>query len=284
MNPNKNPHPGVTARVVFLSPVWAKKLIESNSANQRNVSRDNLAKAEGSLRNDSFVLNGESVIVSDRGRLLDGQHRALAVVNTGIGIWTVLVEGIPDEYFATIDSGKSRSYANVLQISGESHSTHLSSTVQRLAEYLRDPKSVGLSTPISHADLNLVRQMEPDLGESCAALKHNRTMPPSRGAWLYHLAKKVDAQVTQHFFDRLSDGQMLAADSPIYRLRERLVNERRGGEEKRKVIKLREAMALLIKAWNAYVRGQSLRLLKWDEREQFPVLDLNINASRKEAA
>jgi hypothetical protein len=273
MNPAKIPHPGITARIVFLSPALARNLIDSNSENQRNVSRINLDKVSGSIRNGSFALNGESMIVSDTGRMLDGQHRALAVMNTGIGVWTVLVEGVPDEHFATINSGKSRSYTNVLQIAGEGAATHLSSTVQRLAEYLSDPKSIGTGTAFSHADLERVRSMEPTLSESCSAASRNKLLSASRGAWLYHLAHRVNPSFTDSFFDSLSTGEMLRSDSPIYRLRERIIVSR----ETRRIIQLRECMALLIKAWNCTVERKAVKVLRWTDAEQFPVLNLDIS-------
>lgn len=280
MNPTKNPHPGITSRIVFLSPSLARKLIESNAENQRNVSRDNLEKVSGSLRNGSFVLNGESMIVSNTGRMLDGQHRALGAINTGIGFWTVLVEGVPDEYFATINSGKSRSYSNVLQIAGEDAPTHLSSTVQRLAEYLSDPKAVGTGIAFSHADLERVRGMEPTLSESCVIASRNKVLSASRGAWLYHLAHRLNPALTESFFESLSTGEMLRSDSPIYRLRERISTAR----NLKRPIPLREFMAILIKAWNYHACGMPLKCLRWSETEQFPTLNLDIEGIKRGAA
>lgn len=249
--------------------VAARELLEANSENQRSVKRANLTKIENCIRDGLFVLNGETIIISETGKLLNGQHRIIAVINTGIGIWTVLVEGIPDSYFPTIDSGSSRSFKDVLKIRGDANAYHVSSSISRLAEYLKSPLSVGSGTVFSNQELFDVRATAPDIIDSVRSVKNSagRIIPVSRAAWLHYLANQECPQKCAEFFEALGSGLMLTAESPIYQLRNRLQNDRTG-----MAMPIREAMALLVKAWNAHASDKPMRVLRWAESEQFPRL------------
>jgi len=270
MNPI-NPHPQVKSSIVFLDPKLARQLYDANATNQRSVSNANLKKVEESIRTGLFVLNGESIIQSVAGRLLNGQHRVLGVLNTGIGIWTVLVLNVPDEYFHTIDSGKARSFANVCQINGDVDALALSSTIQRLAEYYSDETSVGISQPISHARLFQVKEMCPNAGDSVRAVgPAARVISKSRTAWLHHVIWMHSPERVSEFFDALASGNSLASTSPAFLLRERMLRDR-GSKAK---LKTREALALLIKAWNVFIEDVPLRALRWSDGEPFPKLKI----------
>lgn len=274
MNMIKNPNPSVTTRVVCITPALAEKLYTSNTENQRNVSPANLEKITQSITNGTFMLNGESIVCSKSGRLLNGQHRVLAVMNTGIPIWSVLVEGVDDACFITFDSGKARSFANALQISGEVNSHHLSSAVTRLSEYIADPTSVGSRAPMSHADLHGLLQAHLGLADSCTYLAGHAFAPGSRAGWLHYLASKVNQEFTNRFFDSLKSGEMLRSDCPIFRLRERLLKDRSNISK----IPPRDSLALLVKAWNYYAAGRTCGVLRWNsDSEKFPVLNLSFS-------
>jgi hypothetical protein len=269
MNPNKNPHPHITCEIVFISPCLARELIEANTENQRSVARGNLAKIEKTLLNDSFALNGESIIVSDTGRLLNGQHRLLAVVNTRIGIWSVLVKNVPDEYFATIDSGKSRTFNDVCKIAGHDRTHHLATSAQLLAEYLLGESRVASGIPLSHADLASTLEAAPRLSDSVMFVMRTKGIAASRGAWLHYiLSERLGRDAVDPFFEKLGHGQMLQSGDPIYQLRCRLIADK----SSRSKLPRRELLALLVKAWNAHIDGRSIKQLKWLSTESFPVV------------
>lgn len=270
MNP-ANPHPLVKSSIVFLDPQLARQLYAGNTENQRRVSKANLAKVEQSIRTGLFVLNGESIIQSISGKLLNGQHRVLGVINTGIGIWTVLVLNVPDEYFHTIDCGKARSFADVCQISGDPESITLSSCIQRLAEYFTDESTVGVAQPIPHARLFQVREMCPGLIDSVRAVgPAQKVIAKSRTAWLHYAAHAKFPAEANRFFESLGSGVGLRSDSAVWMLRERMLKDRASKAK----LSTREAIALLIKAWNAYLDDVPLKVLRWSDGEPFPRVKL----------
>lgn len=272
MNTSASPHPGVRVEIVFIDARRSQQIIAANTENQRAISRANLTKITDCIREGRFVLNGESIIISESGRLLNGQHRIHGVINSGTGIWTVLVTGVPDEYFSTIDGGKSRNFADILTINKDVNANNLASSVSRLAEYMQDASQLGSGYPFSNAELFAVREISPDLVDSVRLSLHlSSVIAPSRFAWLHYLAKDTCSHKLEEFMVGLKTGEMLPADSPIYLLRARLVANRSAKAK----LKGRELFALLIKAWNAHLEGKALRVLRWSDGEKFPLVQFH---------
>lgn len=273
------PYPDARASIAFLDIKRCEELAAGNIDHQRAVSRHNFSKLENDMLHDRFHLTGESVIVGHSGKLLDGQHRVLAALKVRKGFWTVLVEGVDDEMFHLINTGKARSIADVLTIAGEKNAANLGSTLFRLTEYLRSAQSVGQAgNPVSTAEAFDVLQMMPNVRNSvafCCSVTA-KVASCSRLGWLHCITQDACRDLSNRFFEALASGEMLAADSPIYILRSRLIADR---QSKLKMPN-REVLALIIKAWNSYVEGKPLKLLRWADCEQFPILLLPRHGSR----
>lgn len=269
----RNPYPNVKASVEFITPDSAKQLLGGNIEYQRKIAKVNLAKIESDLINDRFKLNGEPIIIGVTGRLLDGQHRLCACVNTKIGFWSTVVRGVDDECFYIINVGKSRSLPDVLKIAGEVNCVNLAATITRIVEYLRDARSVGMTQhkPVSTAEAFDVLKMMPKIRESVSANCHFSSMEVmscGRIAWLHCLAHEECPDEAPEFFEKLQKGDMLPSSSPIYLLRSRMIADKQSKAK----LPSREVLALLVKTWNAYITGQKIKVLRWSQDEAFPVL------------
>lgn len=268
MNP-KNPCPQIRATVQYVDPEWAQKLLATNPTHQRSISTANLRKIEGSLKDDNFVVNGQTIVTDEDGKLMDGQHRCQASVNTGIGFWTVFVSNVPKEYFKYMDNGKARSFNDVLKTTGKLSSTNMSSTVARLAEYLIDPALVGTQKVFAHSQLLDVIEMSPNIDRSVREVdKAKHIVPPSRAAWMHYVLHQVMPDDTEAFFSSISSGEMLSKTDAVFQFRSRILNDKARGFHP----PLREQVALLIKTWNSYIERKPVRILRWGDAEDFPVL------------
>ncbi len=95
--------------VAHITPELAKHLLATTNHDNRPLKPAHV-KMPVTAINDEWMLNGETIAFSKSGRLLDGQHRLTACVNTGKAFQTVIIKGIEDEAaFGTIDTGKPRS-------------------------------------------------------------------------------------------------------------------------------------------------------------------------------
>lgn len=106
---------GITARVETISPDDASVALD-RCAHQRPLSRGLVARLVADILADRFVLNGEPVIFSSSGELLDGMHRMYAIYEAGIPVSTLVVRGVPFDAFSTINTGKIRSLSDMLKI------------------------------------------------------------------------------------------------------------------------------------------------------------------------
>lgn len=110
-------HGIVTVSLVQLTPDRATELLAKNT-NNRNVSKDNIAKLAKYLKDGAFYFNGATVVISDTGTIMDGQHRLLAIEQTGISAPILLVEGVHPDALATIDQGRPRTVSDILTLDG----------------------------------------------------------------------------------------------------------------------------------------------------------------------
>ena len=116
-----------------ITPEVAKALLENNT-NNRSITQGHLALIKSEILLGKWQYNGQPIIIGESGRLLDGQHRLTAVVETGIPIDTVIMRGINEDAFVTIDTGKIRGGSDVLSIAGSKHGNHIASAIRKVLE------------------------------------------------------------------------------------------------------------------------------------------------------
>jgi|APSaa5957512576_1039674.scaffolds.fasta_scaffold44889_2 hypothetical protein len=116
-----------------ITPEVAKALLDKN-INNRNITQSHLALIKSEILSGNWQYNGQPIIIGEDGRLLDGQHRLTAVVETGIPIDTAVIRGIADDAFVTIDTGKVRGGADVLSIAGSKYGSHIASAIRKIIE------------------------------------------------------------------------------------------------------------------------------------------------------
>lgn len=122
------------AQIVELGHNEAKFLLDLNTKNRKVISRV-YTGYYADIKSDKFKFNGASIVVSDEGVLLDGQHRLLALEKAeNKYIKTVLVTGVKTDTMETIDTGAVRKGADVLSLNGVKRSTLTSSTVKSVLE------------------------------------------------------------------------------------------------------------------------------------------------------
>jgi len=101
-----------------IGPKEASKLLETNEKN-RSIKKVHLEYLTRQMNENKWKENtGESIKISKKGKLLDGQHRLQAVINSGKKLKFLVATDLEEEVFAVIDSGVSRSSGDVLHAMG----------------------------------------------------------------------------------------------------------------------------------------------------------------------
>ena len=103
--------------VKYISPEVAEKMLATNP-NNRKINHNRVVSLANQMRLGKWQLNGESIIVSDTGKLLDGQHRLWAILDYGAPVQMCVASGVPDDSFQTIDTGRPRSSSDIAGMLG----------------------------------------------------------------------------------------------------------------------------------------------------------------------
>lgn len=104
-------------KLVTITPQMAELMLEKNIAN-RKVNQANVNRIAADMATGNYKLNGETIKISTNGEILDGQHRLLASVKSGMSFQTYIVYNVEREAVGTIDMGKGRSVADSLNVMG----------------------------------------------------------------------------------------------------------------------------------------------------------------------
>ena len=247
-----------------IAAVWL-----DHDTHNRDIRPSNLAKIKRAIQSGRFRLNGESIKVTgasieDPGTVVDGGHRLRAVVETDMPITTVVAWNTPLETQVTVDVGAGRKFADELKWRGEQRPRDLAAALSALYRFERGDKYAGgQKTPdASFEDLLELLEQHPHIRECVTTIDSmRRAVPIPRGAMsatMYQLWRlsPADANV---FFTLLRTGAGLDEGNPILLLRRALEKNARADRK----MNVRHQLALTIKAWNFWIRGDTIKLLSW---------------------
>jgi hypothetical protein len=234
------------SEVVLLTPVLAFLLMERNEGN-RNISSHNSEAIKNDILANRWMFNGESIVVSVKGHLLDGQHRCDAVIQTRKPITVNLVFGAKEEARFTIDIGRPKSAANFLHMKGYTDCANLAATISLVIEYQR---SGDIPASYARPTKTQVTQTADELKGIQASIdivqSATRRGLGSRAVLAfchYVFKKRAGAVAADEFITKLLDGDGLRKGNPIFHCRDRLIGLRGN-------IQARVRVLVVFRAWN----------------------------------
>lgn len=252
----------LSVRASMITPEMAEAMLSARGPN-RHVSASVIGKYARDMVAGRWRLNGQTIKLAADGRLLDGQHRLEAAKKAKKAFPAIIVEGVPNENFSSLDIGRRRAMSDVLREQGESHTIVLASALRWLWMIENGVVLAANSSP-TNGELLEILQQYPDVRFSLKQVSSIREIMGSGIASALHCTFAIrDKAKADEFFDRLIDGVQLSEQSPVRHLRERLIRTRASHR-----VRLAEAerVALTIKAWNAFSAGRDLHLLIWRNR------------------
>lgn len=262
------------AEVATITPELAEQYLAKNTHN-RNPKNSNLKKVVRALENGEWKLNGEAIKIAVDGTILDGQHRLLAIVSTGIPMTTLIIRGLANESQETMDGGSPRSASDVLKLRGEHNSIILAAVAKKIATF----HAYGLKSAttnhhiVTTAEITSTVDSTPGIRELSMKAKKVASasgLTGSLAGLLMYVFEAIDPDDSEFFFERLATGEMLGQGNPIYELRRTLaqLNTQIGQKPQTYIA------AICIKAWNKYRDGENVSLYKFvsggANPEQFP--------------
>jgi len=137
------------AEIINLTPSKAKELLEMNVGN-RDIKKSARLDYVRQMRDGSWKENGEPIIVDYNGVVKDGQHRLIAVIESGISYTVPLITGVASNVMDTIDTGTNRSLADVLKLNGFNWSNRIANLSKQIINYDRGftPSNQGVKRTV----------------------------------------------------------------------------------------------------------------------------------------
>lgn len=262
---------GRTYRVEIarVTPSMAKAWLCMNTKN-RKLKKNLIWRYVRAIAGKAWKLNGDAICFSSDGRLLNGQHRLTAIVNSGMAVDSFVIHGIDGDAFDTYDRNGVRSSSDVIGMDGIEYSA---AAAAGAAHYWRhmlfSPAQTGIA-PEPTETRQLIAD-HPLLVDGAKVANRIKRLHPSVISYVYcRVAEKHGREVADEFFDLIATGADLSVGSPILLLINRM-NDNAASKAK---LQTHEMLALTVKAFNAWRAGTSLRYLRWqnkgDNAEPFP--------------
>lgn len=251
-----------------VGPAVAEKLLAVADENRRL--RPRLVQAyAGDMTQGLWRDTGEAIKISRTGRLLDGQHRLAAIVESGATVELMFVVGLDDEAQQMMDQGAARTVADALAMQGVANATHAGS-VARWCLLGGEPGpdlEHKLKQKASTAQVvDLVRQ-QPDIVTAAArypGMKMHIPGGPTALCYSWLWMHRTDPGDCEMFYGSMIEMAFKALNDPRKSCLRALTRmEREEGITSSSKDKAVATVSILTRSWNLWRKGE--------ESQTFPI-------------
>jgi len=107
----------VETKLQVMTPKEATMIIEISNFDNRKIRQKNVLWLSDLIKKGEWVVTHQGIAFDVNGRLIDGQHRLLAIAKSGIDTPILVTRNIEPEAFTAIDTHSRRNLADVYRIS-----------------------------------------------------------------------------------------------------------------------------------------------------------------------
>lgn len=258
--------------VVYVTPEMAEAMLGHNTHNRPHRPATVVAYASDMTAGD-WRWTGDPIRFAIDGTLLDGQHRLMAILESGVTVPMLIIRGLPRDAQENMDCVLPRRFSDVLALRGEVNATHLAALTRKVHGWERGERAHG-NAKVTFAQLTRTLDRHPELRDivrSAHTVASTWDLPQSLIGLAWWLFAAIDQEDADFFFARCADGQNMGSGDPIYELRKVVAASRNDVKGERNQ---RYLLAVTIKAWNAYRAGDKIAQLKFRvggaKPERFP--------------
>jgi hypothetical protein len=234
----------------------AAQWLDANVSN-RTVRRRKVNMFKRDMLAGNWRTIGDPVRFDLNGKLVDGQHRLIALVEANeesakpITVLLLVVRGVDPDDQVVMDTGTPRSAADQLKMRGYENYPLLAAATKWLIFWDRRQLYVESSLKaVTHMEIMEYVDNNPPLLDVIAQVAKLRThidMPASYVAVAYYICFRIEAEEAHEFFQQLSDGIGLESGDPVLALRNRLRELRINSTN----LTGEQWLSLVIRTWNA---------------------------------
>lgn len=251
-----------SGQVIAVTPEHAERWLGANH-NNRNIRQRTVDVYARDMASGHWLMTGEAIKFNKTGKLLDGQHRLAAVVQSGVTVQMLVVTGLADATQSVMDSGVKRTAADALRLHGIPVAPAVASAARLGVLYDSgqfDKAARQMYAQVSHSEVLSWIDLNPDVmdvGPRVMSTSAGRRYPGrsrAAGVFAWTILRRIDKQQADAFFDDVMEAAGLGRGDPRSALNQRLSISRN--------MPAPVEAHLLFRTWNAIRDGETLKLLK----------------------
>jgi hypothetical protein len=264
--------------------------VEKNFEGQRGISATRVRTLANKMKEGVWMPTPQGIVFDWYDRLIDGQHRLYAFLESGLPeIYVTVTTGSDPQFFLHLDEDVgSRHLKDLLTSGGMGNGGLISSAFRMLISYdtcqQKEDSDKGFIS-IGHVSFGKWKNNREEAMAWClshrAIVEHiaeklassdarSLLRPMSLFSGFYLWVALDDMERADEFFDKLITGVGLTATDPVYQLRRELLRIHQKVSEQRQRTQSFMHCAFLIKAWNAFIEGDTIRQLRFHVGENWP--------------
>jgi hypothetical protein len=248
-----------------ITPSIAADFLSKNTKN-RPLSERRVCAIANAINNGEWRLNGDAIRFSAAGELIDGQTRLSAIIRSGIPVESIVVFGLPDDAFGTIDiNGSARTASDVLAIKGIKYYKLCAMVAQCVliweasgVTFVGNISKSRMITTTEIADRASSDLLLQNIVEEYAKLKRLSLISARIYCYVRYSTMRFDREKSDLFFSQLTTGANLEDGSPVLLLREMLMRMRSARSSERASI----IVAYVFLAFEFFCLGRKCKQLK----------------------
>lgn len=245
---------------VDVTPELAADWLKLNTLN-RPKKPQKIRQYVAAMKEGHWPMTGATISFGKSGRLLDGQNRLQAIIESGATIRMLIVRGLEDAIFDVIDGGSIRTSSDVLVIEG--YSGWCSTTGGTAAKIVMNMAAGRAPNAMTFSPQNIRRFVSdhPDVMSSVAFIetvpRRPAPMPHSAAAALHYFMAQRDSDAADLLMTQLYRGDSMSASDMVLRLRNNLLGK---VQQKNMVTTndIENAMAAVVRVWNSQRAGRNI--------------------------
>lgn len=276
------PKKQVLLSVKIMVPM-AQDMLTVNECN-RHVRGEDVARWAKAMKEDKWMDTGDTLKFDRNGKMIDGQHRLLAIIESGIPQFYSIVTGLDPKAFNVIDTGRIRTASDAISILGYKYTSILASAIKADIYYRKFGKTAmkhsQAQTPNYEVSEWLQSETNAKLMNEVVEFsvtylwKQGPFLAHSSWAFIYYELSKKHRGEAKQFIQALATGENISMtkNTAIHLVRQKLLalTIKKGKYEVQHSGTLFLKVLYIFTAWNLWRLGKN---------KQYKEIEIDVNAT-----
>lgn len=260
---------------VIITPEYAEELLKMN-VNNRVVRSKKVAELAEAMKRGEWELTNDAIVISEGNILLNGQHRLMAVVKSGVPCPFILFTGAQDSAFDVMDTPVARRISDAIARKGGKKGVKMESAITRYINIHADllngwetMKRFASTTSASRREIlnfyekneklidKWVKKVNSILGKGVKLVSEAQLT--ALAIFLERDLDHDDGKIESYLKALLLDG--MTQHKTILAIRKKLMLH----QMKKERIDRHDILRYLIRGWNDFLLDREVNFIKTDE-------------------